>query len=270
MDPVGFTSRLTAAARARETERPDRLFDDPYAAKLAGPEGFSFLDQHWGAFGATWPSFEVRTRYFDDYLLDATLKRNVRQVVIAAAGLDTRAFRLPWPQDVTVFELDQAEVLAYKASILDQTGAKPRCARKLISVDLRDDWRPLLLAAGYRPEAPSVWLVEGLAMYLPEAANVRLFTEIAEISSMESHLALDIIPSVIFNMTNFTDLYVSRGHPVKYATDDPLPLLRQCGWDAQSRNPMDVADDLGRPFPAYIPRMPTQSGFLIAERVAAS
>jgi O-methyltransferase involved in polyketide biosynthesis len=84
MDPVGFTSRLTAAARARETERPDRLFNDEFAATLAGPEGFDFLDSHWVALGGTpRPTFAVRARFFDDFLLAAA--RNHAQTRMRAS-----------------------------------------------------------------------------------------------------------------------------------------------------------------------------------------
>jgi hypothetical protein len=95
MDPVGFTSCLTAAARARETERPDRFFNDEFAAALAGPEGFAFLDRHWVAFGGTpRPNFAVRTRFFDDFLLATARTRGVRQECAARSPIARRSPQL--------------------------------------------------------------------------------------------------------------------------------------------------------------------------------
>jgi Leucine carboxyl methyltransferase len=96
---VAATSRWMAAARARESERTDRLFCDPLAAVLAGPEGFEWLQDMEAAAGSDVPGRYpvIRTRFFDDFVLDACQRLGVRQVVLAAAGLDTRAFRLQWP-----------------------------------------------------------------------------------------------------------------------------------------------------------------------------
>jgi methyltransferase (TIGR00027 family) len=156
MDPVGFTARMTAAARARETERPDRLFEDAFAAELAGREGFEFLDRHDAAVGQPRATFAVRTRFFDDHLLAAARDLGVRQVILLAAGLDTRAFRLEWPLGVQIYELDQPEVLAYKATVLASFKATPSCSRHVTAVDLRTDWPRALLAAGYRARGPSI------------------------------------------------------------------------------------------------------------------
>src|SRR4051812_4573697 len=117
MDPVGFTARMTAAARARETARPDCLIKDEFAAVLAGSEGFAFLDRNDEVLGGPRPTYAVRTHFHDEHLLSATKKLAIRQVVLLAAGLDTRAFRLEWPLGVDLYELDQPEVLAYKAAL---------------------------------------------------------------------------------------------------------------------------------------------------------
>jgi methyltransferase (TIGR00027 family) len=265
LDPVGFTSRLTAAARARETERPDRLFNDEFAAALAGPEGFAFLDRHWVAFGGTpRPNFAVRTRFFDDFLLATARTRGVRQVVLVAAGLDTRAFRLEWPPGVRVFEIDQVEVLDYKASILDPLRATPRCERTTVAVDLRADWSRVLLDAGYRTTEPTVWLLEGLLMYLPDAAVERLLTETARLSARGSQLGVDTLPRGILQMRGFIELYADRGCPVLFTTDDPLGILARFGWRATAYSLPEESVRLGRPWPDA-PR----SSLLTAERAAA-
>lgn len=265
MDPVGFTSRLTAAARARESERPDHLFNDEFAAALAGPEGFAFLDRHWVALeGTPRPNFEVRTRFFDDFLLAATGTRTIRQVVLVAAGLDTRAFRLEWPTGIRLFELDQAEVLGYKAAILDRLGATPRCERSTVAVDLRRDWSQALLDTAFLPREPTAWLLEGLLMYLSGAAVERLLKETAGLSAPKSQLGVDTLALTLPQMQGFIDLYAERGCPVTFTLDDPVGLLARCGWRAKAHRYDEEGTRLGRPWPVAAP--PPRSAMLTAER----
>ncbi len=101
------------------------------------------------------PGFAVRTRFFDEFLTAETGTRGVGQVVVVAAGLDTRAFRIDWPAGVRLFELDQPEVMAYKDAVLRRRAAAPTCARVVVEVDLREAWAPLLLSADFHPEKAS-------------------------------------------------------------------------------------------------------------------
>ena len=172
-NPIAPTSRWMAAARARENEREDRLFDDPLAAALAGPEGFVWLERMESAARSESPGLYpvIRTRFFDDFLLDSCRRLGIRQVVLAAAGLDTRAFRLSWPSETQVYELDLPEVLDAKEDVIKAAGAKASCERRTIRVDLsQETWPEALLDAGYWPERSSVWLIEGLLFYLTRAA----------------------------------------------------------------------------------------------------
>ena len=160
-DPVSLTARLTAAARARESARPDRLFDDPWAAALAGPEGVAFLKRFEEAgripgvppLGEN-PYIAIRTRVLDDFMTAAVAALDARQVVIVAAGLDTRAFRLAWPDGTRVYELDHPDVLAAKQSTMDAAGAVPRCDRRTVAVDLAQPWAAPLQAAGFYRSGP--------------------------------------------------------------------------------------------------------------------
>ena len=267
MDPVGFTSRLTAAARARETERPDRLFNDEFAAALAGPEGFDFLDSHWVALGGTpRPNFAVRTRFFDDFLLAAVRNHGIRQVVLTAAGLDTRAFRLEWPPGVYLFEMDQGEVLDYKASILNPLRATPRCERTTVRVDLRAEWSKVLVEAGYHATEPTAWLLEGLLMYLPDAAVERLLTEAWRLSAQGSQMGIDTLPRGFLQMRGFIELYLERGCPLTFTTDDPLGLLARCGWRATAYGTPEEGARLGRPWPLPLTPDTPRGAMLTAER----
>ncbi|HTF32253.1 MAG TPA: SAM-dependent methyltransferase [Myxococcota bacterium] len=270
MDPVGFTSRLTAAARARETERPDHLFSDEFAAALAGPEGFAFLETHWFALGGTpRPNFTVRTRFFDDFLLATARTHGVRQVVLVAAGLDTRAFRLEWPPGMHLFEMDQKEVLDYKASILGPLRATPRCRRTTVAVDLRTDWSRALIDAGYRAMEPTAWLLEGLLMYLPDAAVERVLAETARLSAQGSQLGVDTLPRGFLKMRGFIELYAQRGCPVAFTTDDPLGTLGRCGWRATAYSVPEEGVRLGRPWPLPLTPDTPRGALLTAERAAA-
>lgn len=112
--PLAATAYWTAAVRARESVRPDRLFEDPWAAELAGQAGAAWIAQRPEA--STVP-IVLRTRYFDDCLTRITQQDGLRQVVLLAAGLDTRDFRLSWPAGVRLFELDQPAVLGHKECV---------------------------------------------------------------------------------------------------------------------------------------------------------
>lgn len=168
------TGLLVAAIRADESRRPDHLFTDPFADRLAGETGRRLLAEAVAEAGDR-PTRQsvVRTRFWDEALLRAT--RSVRQVVILAAGMDARAFRLPWPDGATVYELDQPEVIAAKAAAL--AGEQPLCTRVAVGVDLTGDWAEALRANGFDGGQPTVWLAEGLLQYLDEAAVGTVFAE---------------------------------------------------------------------------------------------
>lgn len=204
---VGSTALFVAAARALAGRRPDPLAVDPYAelfVRAAGPDWADLLDGRAPEHPLTGPGFgsvfltflEARTRYFDDYFT-AAVAAGVRQVVILAAGLDARAYRLPWPEGTVVYELDQPRVLEFKRQTLAEHGAQPRAQRREVPVDLREDWPRALRAKGFDATAPTAWLVEGLLPYLPAAAVDQLFGHIATLSAPGSRVAieeLDVVP----------------------------------------------------------------------------
>lgn len=244
VDPVGATARLTAAARARETEREDGLVSDPFAAELAGAEGFSALDRQNAARSGDGelvanPVFAIRTRFFDEFLLRETTERQVGQVVLVAAGLDTRALRLPWPPGVSVFELDQPEVLAYKHAVLSGIGAAPAAQLHSVAIDLRSPWSDALVEAGYRPDRPGAWLAEGLSFYLDGTDVRRLFEEIRSLAFRGDRVGADFVatpPPGVVAATGFT-------------TGDPVAVLRGWGWDATQYDYDEEGARLGRPWP---------------------
>jgi methyltransferase (TIGR00027 family) len=203
-ESVGATALGVAAARAAETARPDPLIRDPYAyllvsaagpvwAELAGGASSPYGDDERGRrLDQMSRSYQaVRTHYFDEYFAGAVGLAGIRQVVILAAGLDSRAYRLDWPSGTTVFEIDQPKVLAYKAATLDAHGAVPAATRHAVPVDLRDDWPAALIDAGFQPRRATAWLAEGLLPYLPADAQDRLFEMVTALSAPGSRIAVE-------------------------------------------------------------------------------
>ena len=203
---VGATAVMVAAARAAETARDDALINDPYAKILVADAGTGaweymldddFIAKVAEADAELAPLFEhmgnyqaVRTHFFDDFFARA-VEAGIRQVVILAAGLDSRAFRLPWPADTTVYEIDQPKVLEYKSATLAAHRVQPSADRREVPVDLRQDWPAALRDAGFDPAAPTAWLAEGLLMYLPADAQDRLFAQVTELSAPGSRVAAE-------------------------------------------------------------------------------
>jgi methyltransferase (TIGR00027 family) len=134
----------------------------------------------------------VRTRFFDDFFVNAT-EGGIRQAVILASGLDTRAYRLPWPAGTVVYEIDQPQVIEFKTTTLADLGADPTAERRTVSIDLREDWPQALRDSGFDTSKPSAWSAEGLLPYLPPEAQDRLFDNITALSAPGSQLATEHI-----------------------------------------------------------------------------
>ena len=260
INPIAPTSRWMAAARARESERADRLFDDPLAAALAGPEGFTWLERMEAGAKADGPGLYpvIRTRFFDDFLLDSCRRLGVRQVVLAAAGLDTRAFRLSWPSGTQVYEMDLPEVLNTKEDVIDRAGAQPSCERLILGVDLSmATWPEALLACGYRPERPSVWLIEGLLYYLTRTAVHGLLEKVGTLATTGSLLGLDVMNRGLFFSPVAWPMQAAlarRGAPGRFGTNDPETLMARHGWEADVTQPGEEGANFGRWPRPMVPR----------------
>jgi methyltransferase (TIGR00027 family) len=194
---VSKTALGAAMMRAEESARRDRLFDDPYASAFvaAAPEAFADGpdpgDPEVIALTDAFRShIAVRTRFYDDFLAAACLE-GCQQVVLLAAGLDSRAFRLEWPPAVRLFELDLPELLAFKHAVLADEGATPRCTRVTVSIDLRADWPAALVEAGFDTSRQTAWTAEGLLAYLTDADAARLLGQVGDLSGPRSQLALE-------------------------------------------------------------------------------
>lgn len=201
----GVGATATAVAASRALAHRATLIDDPWAEPLVKAVGLEMflriLDGHPGSEHSDTDlqrmaqGMAVRTRYFDDFLMAATAA-GIRQVVILASGLDARSYRLGWPADTAVFEIDQPGVIDFKTATLRSLGAIPTAGLHTVGIDLRDDWPTALQANGFDPNRPTAWIAEGLLIYLPPDAQDRLFDHITALSPPGSRLATEFMPSM--------------------------------------------------------------------------
>ena len=234
MDTVAKTSLLTAAMRAVETRRSEsegRLFSDPYAEVLAGAEGFSLLENAIAASGDQ-PAIAIRTAYMDSKIGSA-IKEGVRQFVFLAAGMDSRAFRMTFPNGTKIFELDRKEVFNYKQDKLGNI--KPNCERITLAVDLKNEWKNQLLEAGFKTNEPTLWLVEGLLMYLEESQVINLLNQINQLASKNNIMLFDILTRTLIEapfMQNQLKYLESIGAPWYFGVNEPEEFMKKFGWDS--------------------------------------
>lgn len=261
---VGATALGVAAMRAAESRRPDALFDDPYAEVLVtavGSPSWTQLvngelpeleDAALASMGPIVPALVARTCYLDEVVRSATAA-GIRQVVILAAGLDARAYRLEWPSGTTVFELDLPKVLEFKRRAL--AGHAPATQRREIAVDLRHDWPAALRDNGFDPTAPSVWLAEGLLRYLPADAQDTLLADVVAASAPGSYVGIYRSAGAAPDARARAD---ARAAGVEVTVDvgqlwysdegrsDPIDWFTERGWTVSRAHPAEVLRSRGR------------------------
>lgn len=296
---VGTTAVMVAAARARETDSAAPLIRDPFARILvegadaggwrkfldpAMQERIATADPEAAAIFDNMLSYQaVRTHFFDTFFTNAAAA-GIRQVVILATGLDSRAYRLSWPQGTVVYEIDQPMVLEYKSQTLSRHGATPTAERREVAIDLRQDWPAALLAAGFDPVRPTAWLAEGLLMYLPAEAQDRLFEHISALSAPGSRISAEAVRHHdeerraqmrqrwekmadelgIERTVDIADLTYNDAHRA-----DLTEWLNAHGWSASGTGSTDEMRRLGRW--VEVPDQDYQDGFstfVVAERPA--
>jgi methyltransferase (TIGR00027 family) len=276
---VSVTALGVAAIRAAETARPDRLFDDPCAA------GFVRAANYVRPAAATEPTEDevrarrgliswiaVRTRFLDDVLRRAA-EASCRQVVILGAGLDSRAFRLEWPEGTRLWELDLPDVLAFKEQVVRDEKWQPRCERTTVPVDLSEDWGVPLVGAGFDPEAPVVWLAEGLLAYLPADVVERLVGITAALSVTGSRMGVTLAAPGRLDAwrrdhpdgTSTRGDYVALWHST--APEDPVGWLASFGWQAEVFDLAERSSAYGRPLDESAQRTHHNAGLVDATRL---
>jgi methyltransferase (TIGR00027 family) len=231
----------------------------------------------------------VRTKFFDDFFIGATAvatlddgatavatsdigatavatsdgvagSKSIRQAVILASGLDSRPYRLPWPDGTVVYEIDQPKVVEFKTETMKAIGAAPTAERRAVAIDLREDWPAALRRSGFDDSRPTAWSAEGLLVYLPPDAQDRLFDDITALSAPGSQLATEYHPDAGASIgqraaalsdewqehgfdVNLADLFYpgERSHVVDYLTGH--------GWQVCARSRPEMFREYGKEFP---------------------
>lgn len=235
------TGRWTAAARAAETARPDALFHDPWGAELAGDLGRAALAASESASGGPNAFLPVRTRWFDDVVVASTAP----QLVILGAGMDARAYRLSTPR--IVFELDLPETFEVKEPILAKGCAL--ADRRIVPVDIRAEWLTMLLAAGFDPTLPTLWLAEGLFFYLPSDLVQGVLEVAAQSSAEGSEFAADVFGSGVLELDGMQSYITARkqkGEPLPFSSDEPGEFFSASGWAASCFEVGSAGANFGR------------------------
>jgi methyltransferase (TIGR00027 family) len=273
---VGATATMVAAARAVATKADNPLIDDQFAEPLVRAVGVDFLTR-WAAGDlaaadvdeqdSNWKlehmpaAMAARTRFFDAFFLEAT-QAGIRQAVILASGLDARAYRLAWPAGMTVFEVDQPQVIAFKTETLAELGAAPTADRRPVAIDLRNDWPTALVEAGFDHTQPTAWIAEGLLGYLPPEAQDRLLDNISALSADGSRLATEAIPDMPDAdheparemMRKATEKWRAHGFDLEFTElgyegdrNDVAAYLDTLGWQSTGKPMSQLLADNGLP-----------------------
>ncbi|QLL08128.1 class I SAM-dependent methyltransferase [Mycobacterium vicinigordonae] len=272
----GLTAVMVAFARANETDSDDPLIRDPYArllvdnadvgawAAMLDPGMVAKMKATSAQTAAIIDHLSnyqvVRTHFFDRCTIDA-MADGIRQVVILAAGLDSRAYRLDWPAGAVVYEVDQPGVLAYKSSTLAANGVSPLANRREVAADLRHDWPTALRDKGFDPTAATIWLAEGLLAYLTADAQDQLLGHIDALSAPGSWIGVEtaakhdrnrredmwgpskaMFGQLGFEPTEDLSALVYAGHERAVVTE----WLDEHGWQATAQHSPDVMRRHGR------------------------
>lgn len=191
---VGPTALGVAMARAGESSAGCPLFDDPFAQVFIDAAVALGWELPTGAMAerirAVSGYAASRTKWFDEFFIAAGA-HGVEQSVILGAGLDSRAWRMPWVSGSVVYEIDQPQVLEFKLDVLRAHGAEPNARYVPVPVDLRQDWPKALRDAGFDATQPAAWSAEGLLPYLPAEGQDRLFAQIIEMAVPSSRIAVE-------------------------------------------------------------------------------
>jgi methyltransferase (TIGR00027 family) len=201
-ESVGATALGIAWARSQESTSECPLYTDPYAQVFideAVARGWELPQRHLAERIRSISGYAAsRTKWFDEFFIAAGAG-GIEQAVILAAGLDARAWRLPWNDGSVVYEIDQPKVLAFKTDTLRAHGAQPAARYVPVPVDLRHDWPNALREAGFDASEPTAWAAEGLLPYLPADGQDLLFERITDLSAQGSRVAVEAFGAGFFD-----------------------------------------------------------------------
>jgi methyltransferase (TIGR00027 family) len=262
---------MVAASRALASKSERPLINDPFAEPLVRAVGVDLfvrlvsgelnpadLQDDGDSSSRSMPrmtdNMAVRTKFYDEFFVEAA-EAGIRQAVILASGLDSRAYRLPWPDGTTVYEIDQPQVIEFKSRTLAEMGAQPTAHRRTVAIDLRGDWPAALRAAGFAPDKPTAWSAEGLLGYLPPEAQDRLLDTITALSAPGSRIATESMPRrddalrerLKEHMRTVSERWRKHGLDLDMTEliyfgdrNEAAPYLSDCGWQITGRSTREL------------------------------
>ncbi|WP_426766030.1 SAM-dependent methyltransferase [Pseudarthrobacter sp. 1G09] len=271
-----LTALAVAAGRAVESSRPDPLARDPFAADLVlAARSHVDVPTQWPDSPADAPPLQqplllasiyigVRTRFIDDFLRDGA----TAQTVILGAGLDTRAFRLEWPAGSRIFEIDSANVLDFKDSVLAGLAATPGADRTILDADLSQPWRQRLVSAGFDPGRSTTWIMEGLLPYLDAAGQQAVLDEVGALSAQGSRAVIERavpLPKTDDLDAQLQEFSLKTGLPMsellaRADPPDPVSVLEAAGWRCAQHSVQDLCTAYGRVISLADAPAPPRSG----------
>jgi len=262
---VALTALLVAAARAIETRHPQGLIADPYAeafvraAETPVPLPVSIEEVPGGEADPVWGRGEqysaLRTRVFDDFLLDAAHRAGIRQLVLLGSGLDTRALRLDWPAGTVLYEVDRCDLFAFKQDVLTASGVRPAVERHWVAADLEGDWARELRAAGFDPLRPAAWVIEGVIPYVSAPVERSLIATVSALSAPGSVIGYEILRGQETEEVRNSSLYADTERKMGVhlsglfsgdARPDSARALAEAGWEVSEESVYRFTERYGR------------------------
>jgi len=224
---ISDTALWVACYRARESERPDALFCDPFARRLAGPRGEKIAQELEKGQRYEWP-YVSRTLRFDQ-IISQQVQQGADMVINLAAGLDTRPYRMELPASLKWVEVDLPAMIEYKEEIL--AAEKPRCALERVKLDLSDVPARRTLFQRLGAAAKKVVIVaEGLLVYLTREENISLAQDMAAQPSFREW-AIDLCsPGLLKMLQQNLGALEKAGSPLKFGPEEGPEFFTPAGW----------------------------------------
>ena len=237
---ISDTAMWAAVYRARESERPDALFRDPYARRLAGTRGEEIAAAMPFSEKATW-AWVARTYLFDAFI-NEQIQQGVDTVVNLAAGLDARPYRMPVPKTLKWVEVDLSGILNYKEEIL--AAEKPVCALERVRLDLSDlDARRKLFERLGRDARKALIISEGLLIYLTRDEVSALAQDLSGPPAFQRWIVDIASPGLVKMLQkNIGQSLSQAGAPLKFGPPEGPGFFEPSGWKPiDVRNPLKTA-----------------------------
>jgi methyltransferase (TIGR00027 family) len=225
---ISDTARWAAVYRARESERPDALFRDPFARRLAGARGEVIATSLPFSEKATW-SWVTRTYLFDQFITEQ-LQQGVDLVVNLAAGLDARPYRMNLPASLKWVEVDLPDVIAYKEQML--ADEKPKCRLERDRLDLANvSGRHELFERLGRSASKALIITEGILIYLTAEEVGALAQDLATPASFQRWIIDIASPGLLkMLMRQMGSPLTQAGAPLRFAPEEGPPFYVPFGW----------------------------------------